>query len=119
MQTSPQVPSRTSSVGQARMTSAQLPGSGTSGGPTVTSGMFRRSSFAIATRSSSQPGRGNGSNACGWRSGGIRSFYSRLGWRDSGAIMYAAETEAGPFAVPSHRYEVDLTDPVPGDRAGH
>ena len=38
-----------------------------------------------------------------------RSFYSRLGWRDSGAIMYAAETEVGPFAVPSHRYEVDLT----------
>ena len=47
-----------------------------------------------------------------------RSFYSRLGWRDSGAIMYAAETEAGPFAVPSHRYEIDLTDPVPDGRAG-
>jgi GNAT superfamily N-acetyltransferase len=48
-----------------------------------------------------------------------RSFYSRLGWRDSGVIMYAAETEVGPFAVPSHRYEIDLTDPVPDDRAGH
>ena len=48
-----------------------------------------------------------------------RSFYSCLGWRDSGAIMYAAETEVGPFAVPSHRYEVDLTDPVADDRAGH
>jgi GNAT superfamily N-acetyltransferase len=48
-----------------------------------------------------------------------RSFYSRLGWRDSGAIMYAAETEVGPFAVPCHRYEIDLTNPVPDDRAEH
>ena len=39
-----------------------------------------------------------------------RSFYSRLGWRDAGPITYMAETEAGPFAVPSHRYEMDLTE---------
>jgi len=48
-----------------------------------------------------------------------RSFYSRLGWRDAGAIMYAAETAVGPFAVPSHRYEIDLTDLAPDDRTGH
>lgn len=41
-----------------------------------------------------------------------RAFYSRLGWRDSGAFTYMAETVAGPFAVPSHRYEIDLTDPA-------
>jgi ribosomal protein S18 acetylase RimI-like enzyme len=40
-----------------------------------------------------------------------RSFYSRLGWRDAGPMSYLAETEAGPFAVPTHRYEIDLTDP--------
>ena len=40
-----------------------------------------------------------------------RSFYSRLGWRDSGPMSYVAETEAGPFVIPTHRYEVDLTDP--------
>jgi len=39
-----------------------------------------------------------------------RSFYSREGWRDSGPFTYLAETAAGPFAVPSHRYEIDLTD---------
>jgi ribosomal protein S18 acetylase RimI-like enzyme len=44
-----------------------------------------------------------------------RSFYSRLGWRDSGPISYMAETAAGPLAVPSHRYEIDLADPVPND----
>jgi GNAT superfamily N-acetyltransferase len=38
-----------------------------------------------------------------------RSFYSRLGWRDAGPFTYMAETAAGPFAVPSHRYEIDLT----------
>jgi ribosomal protein S18 acetylase RimI-like enzyme len=38
-----------------------------------------------------------------------RSFYSRLGWRDSGPMTYLAETEAGAFAVPTHRYEIDLT----------
>jgi len=42
-----------------------------------------------------------------------RSFYSRLGWRDTGPISYLAETEAGPIAVPTHRYEIDLTDPAP------
>jgi putative acetyltransferase len=42
-----------------------------------------------------------------------RSFYSRLGWRDSGPISYLAETEVGPFAVPSHRYEIDLSGPAP------
>jgi GNAT superfamily N-acetyltransferase len=41
-----------------------------------------------------------------------RSFYSRLGWRDSGPFSYLAETEIGPLAVPSHRYEIDLTDPA-------
>src|SRR5437879_762583 len=41
-----------------------------------------------------------------------RSFYSRLGWRDSGPISYLAETDLGPLAVPSHRYEIDLTDPA-------
>jgi GNAT superfamily N-acetyltransferase len=41
-----------------------------------------------------------------------RSFYSRLGWRDSGPMSYMAETDAGPFAVPTHRYEIDLTDPL-------
>jgi GNAT superfamily N-acetyltransferase len=40
-----------------------------------------------------------------------RSFYSRLGWRDAGPISYLAETEAGPLAVSSHRYEIDLTGP--------
>jgi ribosomal protein S18 acetylase RimI-like enzyme len=40
-----------------------------------------------------------------------RSFYSRLGWRDSGPMSYMAETEAGPLAVPTHRYEIDLADP--------
>jgi len=39
-----------------------------------------------------------------------RSFYSRLGWRDSGPMSYLAETEAGPLAVPTHRYEIDLID---------
>ena len=29
-----------------------------------------------------------------------RSFYSRLGWRDSGAMTYMAETEVGPLAGP-------------------
>ncbi len=41
-----------------------------------------------------------------------RSFYSRLGWRDAGPFTYMAETAAGPMAVPSHRYEVDLTGPA-------
>jgi putative acetyltransferase len=45
-----------------------------------------------------------------------RSFYSRLGWRDAGPFSYLAETEAGPLAVPSHRYEIDLGDPA-SDRA--
>jgi GNAT superfamily N-acetyltransferase len=40
-----------------------------------------------------------------------RSFYARLGWRDSGPMSYMAETEAGPLAVPTHRYEIDLTTP--------
>lgn len=39
-----------------------------------------------------------------------RAFYARLGWRDAGGFEYMAETEAGPFAVPCHRYEIDLTD---------
>jgi GNAT superfamily N-acetyltransferase len=42
-----------------------------------------------------------------------RSFYARHGWRDAGPFSYMAETEAGPLAVPSRRYEIDLPDPVP------
>jgi putative acetyltransferase len=37
-----------------------------------------------------------------------RAFYARLGWRDAGPMTYLAETEAGPFEVPTHRYEIDL-----------
>jgi GNAT superfamily N-acetyltransferase len=44
-----------------------------------------------------------------------RAFYSRLGWRDAGLFSYMAETEIGPLAVPSHRYEIDLTEPAAGD----
>lgn len=39
-----------------------------------------------------------------------RSFYSRLGWRDSGPMSYLAQTEVGPLPVPSHRYEIDLIE---------
>lgn len=38
-----------------------------------------------------------------------RRFYTRSGWEDRGAFMYQAQTTAGTFAVPSHRYEKDLT----------
>jgi hypothetical protein len=52
----------------------------------------------------------------GWADGHCnqraRSFYSRLGWRDPGPVSYLAETEAGPLPVPSHRYEIDLTERV-------
>ena len=41
-----------------------------------------------------------------------RDFYARLGWRDAGPISYMAETEQGPFAVPCHRYEIDLAEPA-------
>jgi putative acetyltransferase len=37
-----------------------------------------------------------------------RAFYAREGWRDAGNLTYMAETEAGPFPVPTHRYEIDL-----------
>jgi GNAT superfamily N-acetyltransferase len=37
-----------------------------------------------------------------------RAFYARHGWRDAGEFVYMAETGDGPFAVLSHRYEVDL-----------
>jgi ribosomal protein S18 acetylase RimI-like enzyme len=47
--------------------------------------------------------------------GRARSFYSRLGWRDAGPMSYLAETEAGPLAIPTHRYEIDLSDPAPDD----
>lgn len=47
-----------------------------------------------------------------------RRFYARQGWRDAGPMSYLAETEAGPMAVPTHRYEIDLGDPVLEDRAG-
>jgi GNAT superfamily N-acetyltransferase len=38
-----------------------------------------------------------------------RSFYTRLGWRDTGSLSYDAETEAGPLTIPVQRYERDLT----------
>jgi putative acetyltransferase len=37
-----------------------------------------------------------------------RRFYARHGWEDMGAFTYRAQTTAGPFAVPSHRYEKTL-----------
>jgi GNAT superfamily N-acetyltransferase len=37
-----------------------------------------------------------------------RAFYARSGWRDAGSFTYLADTDAGPFPVPSHRYEIDL-----------
>lgn len=37
-----------------------------------------------------------------------RSFYARLGWRDAGPMLYLAETDDGPLAIPTHRYEIDL-----------
>jgi len=42
-----------------------------------------------------------------------RAFYERQGWRDVGEFIYHAETEAGAFPVPSHRYEVDLHSGAP------
>jgi GNAT superfamily N-acetyltransferase len=33
-----------------------------------------------------------------------RRFYERVGWKDDGALQYAAEGPAGPIAVPCHRY---------------
>jgi len=38
-----------------------------------------------------------------------RAFYARCGWRDCGPFTYMAETTAGSFAVPSHRYEIELS----------
>ena len=37
-----------------------------------------------------------------------RAFYARCGWRDCGPFTYNAETAAGAFPVPSHRYEIDF-----------
>ena len=33
-----------------------------------------------------------------------RAFYEKAGWLDEGPFDYAAGTEDGPIAVPSHRY---------------
>ena len=33
-----------------------------------------------------------------------RAFYERAGWRDDGALEYAAAAESGPIAVPCRRY---------------
>lgn len=33
-----------------------------------------------------------------------RRFYERSGWTDAGAFDYLASTDAGPIAVPCHRY---------------
>jgi GNAT superfamily N-acetyltransferase len=38
-----------------------------------------------------------------------RAFYARLGWRDAGPMSYMADTADGPFAVPTHRYVIDLS----------
>lgn len=38
-----------------------------------------------------------------------RAFYARSGWHDTGPITYMAETADGPFAVPTRRYEIDLS----------
>ena len=38
-----------------------------------------------------------------------RAFYARCGWRDCGPFTYNAETTAGLFPVPSHRYEIELS----------
>jgi GNAT superfamily N-acetyltransferase len=40
--------------------------------------------------------------------GRARRFYERCGWRDAGPFTYMAQTPAGPFAVPSRRYEIEL-----------
>lgn len=38
-----------------------------------------------------------------------RAFYARLGWRDVGPMAYHAQTADGSLAVPTHRYERDLS----------
>jgi ribosomal protein S18 acetylase RimI-like enzyme len=38
-----------------------------------------------------------------------RAFYTRLGWRDAGPFVHMVVTEDGPFPVPSHRYEIELS----------
>ena len=38
-----------------------------------------------------------------------RAFYAREGWKDAGPMEYMADTAAGRFPVPTHRYEIDLT----------
>ena len=38
-----------------------------------------------------------------------RAFYARRGWRDAGPMSYVAHTADGPFAVQTHRYEIDLS----------
>lgn len=41
--------------------------------------------------------------------GRARAFYARCGWRDAGPMSYEAQTTDGPFPVPTHRYERDLS----------
>jgi ribosomal protein S18 acetylase RimI-like enzyme len=43
-----------------------------------------------------------------------RRFYERNGWRDAGAIAYAAEIDGGTMAVPCRRYEKPLARPHAG-----
>jgi len=112
--------------------SAQSPGSGIPGGSTVTSGTFRRSSSAIAT-GEQFVSRARKRLECTWvaESNGqtmgfvvvvadeVEQIYVDAKARGSGPMAYMAETEVGPLAVPSHRYEIDLADPAPGDLASH
>ena len=37
-----------------------------------------------------------------------RRFYARMGWRDRGPFTYQAQTAAGTFPVPTHRYEREV-----------
>jgi GNAT superfamily N-acetyltransferase len=41
-----------------------------------------------------------------------RAFYARRGWRDAGPMEYLAQTADGPYPVPTHRYERDVSMPT-------
>lgn len=38
-----------------------------------------------------------------------RAFYERLGWRDTGAMSYQAQTAQGTFPVPTRRYKLEFS----------
>ncbi|MGW0808199.1 N-acetyltransferase family protein [Nonomuraea sp. NPDC002799] len=42
-----------------------------------------------------------------------RRFYARNGWADDGPYRYPAATEAGPIAVPCHRYSKQASPRLP------